>query len=87
MFFESVPDEFVDVKTENWDYHEGSKDIPIIIPRNYLDLYNFGFAQSRNMPKLSEGILGAMKLMLSIRKTPPRTTPSTRRALRFRIAS
>ena len=67
MFFESVPDEFVDVKTESWDYLEGSKDIPIIIPRNYLDLYNFGFAQSRNMPKLSEGILGAMKLMLSIR--------------------
>ena len=67
MFFESVPDEFVDVKTESWDYQEGSKDIPIIIPRNYLDLYNFGFAQSRNMPKLSEGILGAMKLMLSIR--------------------
>ena len=67
MFFESVPDEFVDVKTESWDYQEGSKDIPIIIPRNYLDLYNFGFAQSRNMPKLSEGILGAIKLMLSIR--------------------
>jgi hypothetical protein len=66
MFFESVPDEFVDVKTEDWHYDEGSTSLPIILPKDYLDLYNFGYAQSRNMPKLSEGILGAMKLKVSI---------------------
>ena len=66
MFFESVPDEFVDVKTEQWSYTEGSSSLPIILPKDYLDLYNFGYAQSRNMPKLSEGILGAMKLKVSI---------------------
>lgn len=66
MFFESVPDEFVDVKTEDWSYVEGSKSLPIILPKDYLDLYNFGYAQSRNMPKLSEGILGAMKLNIDI---------------------
>jgi len=67
MFFESVPDEFVDLKTDDWAYEEGDKMIPIILPRNYLDLYNFGFAQSRNIPKLSEGVLGAMKLKITIR--------------------
>ena len=66
MFFESVPDEFVDVKTEDWGYVEGSKSLPIILPKDYLDLYNFGYAQSRNMPKLSEGILGALKLNIYI---------------------
>lgn len=67
MFFESVPDDFVDVASDEWTYKEGEADIPIILPRNYLDLYNFGYAQSRNMPKLSEGILGAIKLKVNIR--------------------
>ena len=66
MFFESVPDEFVDVKTEEWGYVDGSPTLPIILPKDYLDLYNFGYAQSRNMPKLSEGILGALKLRIDI---------------------
>jgi len=66
MFFESVPDEFIDVAKDRWEWKEGQSDIPIILPKNYLDLYNFGYAQSRNMPKLSEGILGAMKLGISI---------------------
>ncbi len=66
MFFESVPDEFVDVKSDAWDYQEGSNEIPIILPKNYLDLYNFGYAQGKGLPKLSEGILGAMKLNVQI---------------------
>ena len=66
MFFESVPDEFVDVKSDDWSYEQGSYEVPIILPRNYLDLYNFGYAQSRNMPKLSEGILGAIRLKVEI---------------------
>ncbi len=67
MFFEAVPDEFVDVKSEDWTFRQGAKELPIILPRNYLDLYNFGYAQSRNMPKLSEGILGVIKLKINIR--------------------
>ena len=67
MFFESVEDEFVDVKTDEWTYREGDHEVPIILPRSYLDLYNFGYAQSRNMPKLSEGILGAIRLQIDIR--------------------
>ncbi|MBR1491144.1 MAG: ABC transporter permease [Bacteroidaceae bacterium] len=66
MFFESVPDDFVDVESDAWHYREGSSDIPIILPKNYLDLYNFGYAQGKGLPKLSEGILGAMKLQIQI---------------------
>lgn len=62
MFFESVPDAFVDVKSDAWNYQEGSNEIPIILPKNYLDLYNFGYAQGKGLPKLTEGILGALKL-------------------------
>lgn len=66
MFFESVPDDFVDVAHDRWNWEEGSTDIPIILPKNYLDLYNFGYAQSRSLPKLSEGILGAINLTIRI---------------------
>lgn len=62
MFFESVPDEYVDVKTDDWNFEQGDRYIPIILPRNYLNLYNFGFAQSRNLPKLSEGTIGMLEL-------------------------
>lgn len=62
MFFEAVPDEFVDVDAEKWIYEPGDTEIPIVIPRNYLNLYNFGFAQSRNLPQMSEGMMGLMAL-------------------------
>lgn len=68
MFFEAVPDEFVDVENkEGWTFSDGDNIIPIIIPKTYLDLYNFGFAQSRNMPKLTEGVLEAIKIDITAR--------------------
>ena len=66
LFFESVPDAFVDVKSEKWKFDPASNEVPIIIPRNYLNLYNFGFAQSRNLPQLSEGLIGMVNLDIRI---------------------
>lgn len=66
MFFESVPDAYVDVKLDKWHFDPASGEIPIIIPRNYLNLYNFGFAQSRNLPQLSEGVMGMVNLDICI---------------------
>lgn len=66
MFFESVPDEFVDNSLRKWIFTPGSNIIPIIVPRNYLNLYNFGFAQSRHMPKISEGVMGMVQMDIVI---------------------
>ncbi len=66
MFFESVPDRFVDVASSRWHYTEGDSNLPIILPKNYLDLYNFGYASSRGMPKFSEGIVGAITLGITV---------------------
>lgn len=66
MFFESVPDDYIDVNAQAWTYEEGSRTIPIILPRNYLNLYNFGFAQSHNLPKLSEGVLSMIRLEIRL---------------------
>ncbi len=57
LFFESVPDNYVDIDLTNWKFDETSDLIPIVIPRNYLNLYNFGFAQSQGMPKLTEELI------------------------------
>ncbi len=66
MFFEAVPDRFLDIKVDEWKFNENTGEIPIIIPRSYLNLYNFGFAASRSMPKLSEGMIKMLRLDIFI---------------------
>lgn len=62
LFLEAVPDRYVDIDLKDWTFLPGQEEIPIVLPRNYLNLYNFGFAQSRSLPLLSEGVMGMMKL-------------------------
>lgn len=62
LFFESVPDRFLDVQTEAWRFDPAQREIPIIIPRNYLNLYNFGFARSQGLPQISEGLFKRVTL-------------------------
>lgn len=66
MFFESVPDDFVEIEAAKWKFVPGSHDIPIILPKNYINLYNFGFAQSRSLPKISEGLMNMISLSIHI---------------------
>jgi hypothetical protein len=67
MFFESVPDRLLDKQNPNWKWVEESHAIPIIIPQDYLNLYNFGFAGSQGLPQISEGIIQQLvfKVLLS----------------------
>ena len=67
MFFESVPDAFVDVDLQEWHFSEGDDYVPIILPKTYLAIYNFGFAQSQNLPKLSESVVGMVEMTISMR--------------------
>lgn len=66
LFFESVPDDFVDVALTDWKYEEGSRDVPIILPRTYINMYNFGFAQARSLPKISDGLVGMIDFRIYI---------------------
>ena len=67
MYFEAVPDRFVDTDHSQWKYEEGSNFVPIILPRSYLAIYNFGFAQSRSLPKLSEGVISMIDMTIIMR--------------------
>ena len=69
MFFEAVPDEFLDVNTDQWEYDPDSYEVPIILPRTYLNLYNFGFASSQGLPTVSEGIIGRIQIDLRLTGT------------------
>lgn len=66
LFLESVPDRFVDVPLDKWKYTEGSNEVPIILPRSYITMYNFGFAQSHSLPKISEGLVGMIDFTLYV---------------------
>lgn len=66
LFFESVPDGFVDVPLNDWKYVEGSREVPIILPRTYINMYNFGFAQSHSLPKISDGLVGMIDFRIYI---------------------
>lgn len=66
LFFESVPDGFVDVSLNDWRYTPGDKEIPIILPRTYINMYNFGFAQTHSLPKISDGLMGMIDFRVYI---------------------
>lgn len=66
MFFESVPDMFIDVETDKWHFSPDSNEIPIIIPRNYLNLYNFGFSHTQNLPQITENLIKSMTLTVEL---------------------
>ena len=67
MFFEAVPDNFIDVEVDNWGYKQESDIIPIIIPRNYLNLYNFGFSQTQGLPNITEDMIKRIEIDIRIR--------------------
>lgn len=71
IFLEAVPDEFIknDYNAvggvqHRWSATLDSDTIPVIIPRNYLNLYNYGYATSNGMPQISDELLGVFPLKL-----------------------
>lgn len=66
MFFESLPNQYIDVTNENWKFSPTDSIVPIIISKDYLSLYNFGFASGSGLPRLSESSIRTVPLQLEI---------------------
>jgi hypothetical protein len=64
-----VPDEFLDVNTPDWQWNATSTFIPMIIPNMFLDMYNFGYAQSQHLPQLSQDLIKTLPVQINI-QTP-----------------
>lgn len=67
-FFESVPDTFIDVQSEDWKWQEGEQVVPIIVPRDFTNMFNFGFALGNNMPQFSEETIKTLTPGIVIRQ-------------------
>jgi hypothetical protein len=67
IFFESVPDEFIDVESKDWQWNSTSNFIPMIIPHMFLDMFNFGFATSQDLPQLTEDFVKNLPIQIKIR--------------------
>ncbi|MDE6638888.1 MAG: ABC transporter permease [Muribaculaceae bacterium] len=67
LFFEAVPDSFVDIPGSDWRFEPGQTTVPLMIPKDYLALYNFGFAGSAGLPQLSEQLITGIPLKLYMR--------------------
>lgn len=65
LFLESIPSEFFDVEPDGWHWQPGQS-VPVIISKEYLTLYNFGFASSRGLPQISESMISMVPLQLSL---------------------
>ena len=61
LFFESIPDKYLDIESDDWKWEKGSDFVPIMMPEDYLKLYNLGFAESQGMPLLSEKVISKAK--------------------------
>ena len=66
LFFESVPTNMLDVQPSAFEWAEGQREIPIIMSRDYLALYNFGFAASQGLPQLTASAIGSVNLEITL---------------------
>lgn len=66
LFFESVPDDFFDSKPASWGFDPSSDFVPIVLNKDYLALYNFGFAIPQGLPQISEDIISTIPLKLYV---------------------
>lgn len=78
LFFEAIDDSFIDIDNADWHYTEGDNVVPIILSKDYLTLYNFGFATAAGMPQLSENIIGSIPLSLQLRSSDRRKSINLR---------
>ncbi len=66
LFFEAVPDEFYDTLPSEWGFDPSDPCATIILPADYLALYNFGFAPARGLPRLTEQLIYKLPLRVII---------------------
>ena len=65
IYVQSVHEDYLDVKTDHWDWDERSKTLPIIMPRDFLMMMN-NFLTASNIPQLSDDLVLDLKIDLNI---------------------
>ncbi|MFM7765864.1 MAG: ABC transporter permease [Sphingomonadales bacterium] len=66
LFFEAVDDRFIDNLPEDWGWKEGQESIPLILPADFINLYNFTFAPARGLPLISPNTIKMARFNLRL---------------------
>ena len=65
MYLEAVDNDAIDIKNlENFTFKDNT--IPIIISREYLNLYNYGFALNQGLPQITEEFAKKIEVNINI---------------------
>jgi hypothetical protein len=67
LFFEAVPESFIDVQDPMFRWFEGQGEVPIIMSKDYLALYNFGFALSQGLPQFTPSTIRQVTVDITLR--------------------
>lgn len=67
LFFEAVPDKFLDKKPSNWTWKEGDDFIPIILSQDMLNLYNFAYAPGKGLPQIPRSAASLVSVKLAVK--------------------
>lgn len=70
LFLEAAPDRFLDQLPGQWEWKEGDRVLPIILSRDFLNMYNYIFAPSQGLPLLSEASVKALGFKLTMGEGP-----------------
>lgn len=65
IFFEAVPPAVLGMAPEQWHWEDGNE-VPLLLPRSFLALFNMGYAASRGLPAIQESMLQAISLDLTV---------------------
>lgn len=57
LFFEAVPDHLLDIAPPGWQWREGDAFVPVVVSKEFLNLYNFGYALAKGLPQITPGLV------------------------------
>ncbi|MCP4439974.1 MAG: hypothetical protein GY810_13595 [Aureispira sp.] len=67
LFFQSVPDHFLGLEdTVDFRWQGEHDEVPIVLSSDYLTLYNFGFAPSQGLPRLSVSTIAMVDFQIVV---------------------
>tara|TARA_R100000027_G_scaffold61554_1_gene52963 strand:- start:637 stop:1851 length:1215 start_codon:yes stop_codon:yes gene_type:complete len=64
IFLEAIPPELFNPAVSGWQWSPGDANVPVLVPRQFLNLYNFGFAPGKGLPPIAEG--AAMRVRFTL---------------------
>jgi len=73
IFLEAVDDSLLPSDGVKWDWTPYDSLVPVLVPRQFLNLYDFGFAPGKGLPVVSEAVAKRVRFSLIVYPEGDRT--------------